>query len=133
MLGNVVGLLRANNFALNSFDCSTSSNGTELTTNSKPATITQFESQLNEMVSSNAILQMYKNSTNSIEFYLKVSIFGRDGNELPIPSDESPILTELAMIDNNEFSLTTNVSLKGPRRFFRVGIAWVNSIKLKKK
>lgn len=123
LTSKLIELLRGNNFASNPVDCSTSINGTEPPPTSKSTMITQFEGQLNEMISLSSMLQMYPNSTNRIEFYLKYSVFGRDGNELPLLMDESPVLTELAMIDNAEFNLTPNISLKAPRRFFRIGIA----------
>lgn len=129
-LGKIIDVLRKTNFESNAIDCSTSmNNGTDLTTAPKPASIIKFEETLNEYVATSPILQMYKNSSNAIEYYLKVSVFGRDGNEMPIESDESPILTELAMIDNSQFSLTPNVSLTAPRRFFRIGIGQVIYIK----
>lgn len=124
-LGKIIDVLRKNNFESNAIDCSTSMIGTDRATVSKPASIIKFEETLNEYVATTSMLQMYKNSTNSIEYYLKVSVFGRDGNEMPIVSDESPVLTELAMIDNSQFSLTPNVSLTAPRRFFRIGIGQV--------
>lgn len=64
-----------------------------------------------------------------LEYYLKIMVFGRDGNNLPLPVDESPVLTELAMIDNSAFSITPNVTLKAPRRFFRIGVAQVKNEK----
>lgn len=125
VLGKIIDVLRKNKFKSNAIDCSTSMNGTDLTTVPKPVSIIKFEETLNEYVATTPMLQMYKNSTNSIEYYLQVSVFGRDGNELPIVLDESPILTELAIIDNTQFSLTPNVSLTAPRRFFRIGIGEV--------
>lgn len=123
--GKIIDVLRKSNFESMAIDCSTAMNGTDLATVSKPASIIKFEETFNEHVATSRLLQMYKNSTNIIEYYLKVSVFGRDGNEMAIVSDESPVLTELAMIDNSEFSLTPNVSLTAPRRFFRIGIGQV--------
>lgn len=125
----IIDVLRKRNFESNAIDCSTASNGTDLATVSKPASIIKFEEAFNEHVATTRLLQMYKNSTNIIEYYLKVSVFGRDGNEMAIVSDESPVLTELAKIDNSEFILTPNVSLTAPKRFFRIGIGHVTSFK----
>lgn len=123
--GKIVDVMRKNNFESNAIDCTTSMNGTDLASVSKPKSIVEFEEALNEHVATTRMLQMYKNSTTTIEYYAKVSVFGRDGNEMPIVSDESPILTELALIDHSQFSLTPNVSLTAPRRFFRIGIGQV--------
>lgn len=124
-LDKIIDVLHKNNFKTNAIDCSMQMNGTDRATVSKPASIIKFEETLNEYVVTTPMLQMYRNLTNSIEYYLKVSVFGRDGNEMPIVSDESAILTELATIDNSQFSLISNVSLTAPRRFFRIGIGHV--------
>lgn len=123
--GKIIDVMRKQNFELNAIDCLASMNGTDLASVSKPASIVRFEEALNEHVATTPMLRMYENSTTSIEYYVKVSVFGRDGNEMPIVSDESPILTELALIDHSQFSLTPNVSLTAPRRFFRIGIGQV--------
>lgn len=126
-LGKLTGILRTKNFKLNTFDCSPLINGTDLSTTSNPTTITPFETQLIEMVAASPLLKLYPNSTYQIEYFLKISVFGRDGSTFPLPIDESPVLTELAMIDNAEFNLTPNVSLQAPRRFFRIGVAPVST------
>lgn len=115
-------------FKVHALDCSVFTNGsTDLSTVSSNSDPNQFESRLIESVSTSAIVQFYQNSTYNLEYFLKVMVFGRDGNELRMPIDESVVLTELAMIDNSAFKITPNVSLKSPRRFFRIGIAQVYS------
>lgn len=85
----------------------------------------QFETKLSEVIAESTILKFHHNSTFHLEYFLKVMVFGRDGNDLKLYADESPALTELGMIDNTAFTITPNVSLKAPRRFFRVGVAQV--------
>lgn len=119
-------VLRADEFKNYSPDCSNLMNGSaELSPTSQNPDPTPFETRLFETAASSPLLQFYKNTTYMLEYYLKIMVFGRDGNNLPLPMDESPALTELAMIDNSAFSITPNVTLKAPRRFFRIGVAQV--------
>lgn len=118
-------ILSAENFESHSVNCSLLSDGS---TNFDIAQLsnselTTFEKRLSEIVQEVPLFHFYQNSTNNIEFFLKVSVHGRDGNELPLLADESPVLTELATIDNYVFSVTPNISIKAPRRFFRIGVA----------
>lgn len=119
-------ILREDNFKTSVFDCSTLLNGTtDLNAPTKDLDLNDFESRLVEKVSKSPLLKLHRNSSFNIEFFLNIMVFGRDGNELPLPIDESIILTNLAVIDNNAISATANVSVKAPRRFFRIGVAEV--------
>lgn len=124
---HLVPVLRTDNFKSYTLDCSVLTNGSSDlgTTSSSFSDPTEFESRLVEAVATSPLLQFYQNSTFRLEYFLKIMVFGRDGNELPVPTDESVVFTELAMIDNSAFSITPNVSLKSPRRFFRIGVAQV--------
>lgn len=127
LITKLVPLLRVNNFKSHILDCLVLINGSSDLTSSLSLTLdpNEFETRLVEAVAISPLLQLYRNSTFNLEYYLKVIVFGRDGNELRMPIDESVVLTELAEIDNSAFSITPNVSLKSPRRFFRIGIAQV--------
>lgn len=119
-------VLRVDSFKSYSLDCSTFLNGTsELVASFPQNDPNAFETRMTEAFSSAPLIQMYPNSTFKVEYYLKLMVFGRDGNNLLMPPDESPILTELAMIDNTAFNIKPNVSLNAPRRFFRIGVAEV--------
>lgn len=120
-------VLRTGNFQSHTLNCSILSDGSSdfdivPLSNSEPTT---FEKRLSEIVREVPLLQFYQNSTYNIEYFLKVMVFGRDGNELPLLGDESPVLTELATIDNLAFNIKPNISLKAPRRYFRIGVAQV--------
>lgn len=131
LINKLVPTLRADDFKLYSTDCSDSINGTtDLSTSALHKEPTPFETRLAETVVSSPILQFYQNSTFNVEYYLKMMVFGRDGNELRLSADESPVLMELAMIDNSAFTVTPNVSVKAPRRFFRIGVSQVNFSKI---
>lgn len=130
LINKLVPILRMDNFKLYSLDCSDLINGTtDLSSSAQSEELTLFETRLTEIVAASPILQFYQNSTFNIEYYLKMMVFGRDGNELRLMADESPVLTELAMIDNSVLTITPNVSLKAPRRFFRIGVSQVNCLK----
>lgn len=118
--------LKVDAFKLHSPDCSALVNGTvDLSATTSQPEPNTFESRLAESIVETPLIQFYPNSTFHLEYYLKVMVFGRDGNDLPLTSDESPVLTELAMIDNSAFNIIPNISLKAPRRFFRIGVAHV--------
>lgn len=127
LITKLVTLLRVNNFESHILDCLVPINGSSDLTSSLSMNLNpnKFETRLVEAVAVSPLLQLYRNSTFNLEYYLKVIVFGRDGNEQRMPIDESVVLTELAEIDNTAFSITPNVSLKSPRRFFRIGIAQV--------
>lgn len=120
--------MREANFKAETIDCPQLLNDSIDTSlllgkNSEP---NQFESQLIKAISQIPMIKQYENSSYTFEYYLKMNVFGREANDLRIPSDESHVLTDLATIDNKEFLLTPNVSMKAPRRFFRIGITEVN-------
>lgn len=120
------------NFKSYSLDCSNAFNGTSEVSATFPQNDPNaFETRMTEAFGSTPLIQMRPNSTFKMEYYLKLMVFGRDGNNLLLPSDESPILTELAMIDNMAFNIKPNVSLNAPRRFFRIGVAQVKLFILK--
>lgn len=123
----LVVVLRSFNFEQHTIDCANvlGANSTELTSDASKGP-TPFETSLMESVSTSRILQMYPNSTYNIEYFLNVMVFGRDGNNLPLMPDETPVLTELATIDNVDIRATPNVSVTAPRRFFRIGISAVS-------
>lgn len=126
VVSKLVPVLRVDDFKAFSTDCSILANGSsELSATSPNPDPTPFETRLFESAASSPLLQIYKNTTYMLEYYLKIMVFGRDGNNLPLPIDESPVLTELAMIDNSAFSVASNITLKAPRRFFRIGVAQV--------
>lgn len=125
LFNKLIAVLHAGNFESHTLNCSTLGDSVSNfdivpLSNSEPTT---FEKKLSEIVQEVPILQFHQNSTYNIEYFLKVMVFGRDGNELPLLVDESPVLTELGTIDNFAFSITPNISLKAPRRFFRIGVA----------
>lgn len=125
-MNKLVSVLRVDSFKSHSLDCSTlinvTSDSSMIFLQNEP---TAFEARMREAFSNLPMIQMYPNSTFKVEYYLKMMVFGRDGNNLELPTNESPILTELAVIDNTAFNIKPNVSLKAPRRFFRVGVAQV--------
>lgn len=128
LISKLVPLLNADNFKSYSPDCSALVNGTssDVSTASSRLDPTAFETRLSESVAETPLVQFSTNSTFKLEYYLKVMVFGRDGNNIRLLADESPVLTELAMIDNSAFNIISNVSLKAPRRFFRIGVAQVS-------
>lgn len=120
-------VLKVDAFKTYSPDCSSLVNGTsDLSATTSQPEQNAFETRLAESVVETPLIQFYPNSTFHLEYYLKVMVFGRDGNDLRLTPDESPVLTELAMIDNSAFNIVPNISLKAPRRFFRIGIADVS-------
>ncbi|XP_055304771.1 ionotropic receptor 25a [Sitodiplosis mosellana] len=125
LVTKLVTVLRVDNFKSHLSDCSALTNGSsDSSATSSTLDPNEFETRLMEAVTTSpALLQFYQNSTFNLEYFLKIMVFGRDGNELRMPTDESVVLTELAMIDNAAFSITPNISLKSPRRFFRIGVA----------
>lgn len=125
LFNKVIPLLRAENYRQYSVDCSVFFNGTEMIVDSYKPPVTVFETKLLEIVSSSSVLQMYPNSTYNVEYFVNVMIFGRDGNNLPLLADESPVLTELATVNNDDVRVTPNVSMMAPRRFYRIGVAEV--------
>lgn len=132
LFNKIVSVLRADNFKSYVTDCSVLTNGSsDLSAQSLSIDPNEFETRLAEAVATSPLLQLYRNSTFNLEYFLKVMVFGRDGNELRMPIDESVALTELATIDNSAFSITPNVSIKSPRRFFRIGIAQVQNLVIK--
>lgn len=119
-------VLRVDSFKPYTLDCSTLLNGTSDSGAAAPQNEPNaFETRMSEAFSSAPLIQMYPNSTFKVEYFLKMMVFGRDGNNLLLPPDESPILTELAMVDNTAFNIKPNVTLSAPRRFFRIGVAQV--------
>lgn len=122
----LTAILRESEFKVQSLECPNIFNESmDSITSVKNSEPNQFESQLFDAISTVQMIKQRLNSSYSFEYYLKVNVFGRDGNEFRLLPDESPVLTELATIDNAGFSLTSNVSLKSPRRFFRIGVAEV--------
>lgn len=119
-------VLRVDGFKSSSLDCSSLLSGTtDFAATFSQNEPTAFENRMAEAFSGVPLIQMYSNSTFKVEYYLKMMVFGRDDNTLQLPADQSPVLTELAMIDNTAFNIKPNISLKAPRRFFRVGISHV--------
>lgn len=75
---------------------------------------TAFENQLNaEFVGALNIVQFVANTTNHLEYFLNLGIVGQDVNGT----------REMATVDNEAIFVSPNVTLQGPRRFFRIGIA----------
>lgn len=121
-------VLRFDHFKSTILNCSILiDNNSELHMISQNTGFNEFETRLSEAITESQLLEYYQNTTYNIEFFLKVTVYGR--NELRMPADESVVLTELAMIDNSDFTITQNLSLKAPRRFFRIGIGQVKSVK----
>lgn len=119
--------MREANFKAETIDCPQLLNDSiDTSLHGKNLERNQFERQLIEAISQVPMIKQYQNSSYSFEYYLKMNVFGREGNDIRIPSDESPVLTDLATIDNKELLLTPNISMKAPRRFFRIGITEVN-------
>lgn len=126
LINKLVAVLRADSFKSNSLDCSGLLNGTtDVSATFVQNEPTAFENRMAEAFNGVPLIQMYSNSTFKVEYYLKMMVFGREDNTLQLPADISPVLTELAMIDNTEFNIKPNISIKAPRRFFRVGVAHV--------
>lgn len=124
LISKLVTVLRADSFKSYSIDCALNGTFDESAAFAQKAP-TPFEIRMAEAFSSVPLIQMYPNSTYKVEYFMKMMVFGRDGNDLLLPADESPILTELAMIDNTAFDVKPNVSIKAPRRFFRIGVSQV--------
>lgn len=100
-------------------------------TNDMDVSITEFEKKFREniMTFSNLVLYQPDKSPYSVEFSLSILMKGRDSSsddKVPPPSDESPVLKELAVIDNVALALINNATVTVPRRFFRIGIAPVS-------
>lgn len=89
--------------------------------------ITNFEAKFRENVValSNLVLFQPDKSPYSVEFLLNILMLGHDASAERTP-DETPVLKELALIDNSAFSLLKNSTIATPRRFFRIGIAPVS-------
>lgn len=123
-------VLRFDHFKSTILNCSILiDNNSDLHMLSQNTDFNEFETRLSEAITESQLLKYCQNTTFNIEYFLKVTVYGRDGNELRMPADESVVLTELAMIDNTDFTITRNNSLKAPRRFFRIGIGQVKAVK----
>lgn len=127
----LVPVLRVDSFKSYSIDCS-AVNGT-IDSSAMSSSPNAFETRLVESFGTTPLIQFYQNSTFNVDYYLKMMVFGRDGNNLKLMHDESPVLTELGMIDNAGFSVASNISLKAPRRFFRIGVSQVTKFSRFKK
>lgn len=103
--------------------CSQSGNSGEISSvdNSE---LSAFEYQVRtEFSAAPSVVQLVTNTTNRLVYYLNLGIVGREGGDLPLMENESPIIMELAVVDNEAVTVVANVTIKGPRRFFRIGIA----------
>lgn len=129
ILGKLVTILKSSNFQSYNTECPSISDNSLATSpdTAKPSILNQFESQLIEMIATAPIIKQYQNISYRYEYYLNVGVFGRDGNDQRLVADESPVLIDLANIDNFEFSLFGNVTLNAPRRFFRLGVTEVSA------
>lgn len=108
---------------MHSMKCSQNDNSTIITSIDNTQ-LNAFENQLrSEFTKASNIVQFVANTTNQLEYYLHLEIVGRDGDGMPLMANESPIKIELAVVDNAAITVTSNVTIKGPRRFFRIGIA----------
>lgn len=122
-MSRLVAVLRANTFEVHSVKCSQSGNSTEITYVDHTE-LNAFENQVrNALSATTSVVQLVTNTTNQLEYYLNLGIVGRDGSDMPLMENESPIIMELAVVDNEAVTVAANVTIKGPRRFFRIGIA----------
>lgn len=120
-MSRLMMLLKSNTFETHSVKCSPSDNSTDVTS-VEHFEMNSFENQLHaEFAGASNIVQFVTNTTNQLEYFLNLGIVGRDGSD--VLANESPIITELAVVDNEAITVTSNVTIKGPRRFFRIGIA----------
>lgn len=121
LLTRLISLLRTNTFEMHSVKCSPAAGNV---TDDVAVDFTDFENQLRtEFPATPNLVQFVANTTNQLEYYLSLGIIGRDGSDVPLLVNESPIIIELAVVDNGAIIVTSNVTIKGPRRFFRIGIA----------
>lgn len=127
ILGKVTGILKATNLQSHTVECPAIGDTSPATPpdTAKPSAPNQFESQLLEALASTPIVRQYQNISYRYEYYLNVDVYGRDGNNQRLLPDESPVLMNLASIDNVEFVPTVNITLVAPRRFFRLGVTEV--------
>lgn len=123
LLSRVTTLLKSTSLETHSVKCSPSDNSTEVTP-LENTELNAFESKLRtEFAKAANIVQFVANQTNRLEYYLHLGIVGRDGSDVPLMPNESPIIMELAVVNNEAITVATNVTIKGPRRYFRIGIA----------
>lgn len=110
---------------MHSMTCSpTADDSTNLTTSIEPITLNAFESQLRtEFDVRSNVVQLMSNTTNHLEYFLNLEVVGVDESDEALMVDESPIVMELAVVNNDAVTVAPNVTLKAPRRFFRIGIA----------
>lgn len=127
ILGKLTGLLKSASFQSHTVECPAIGDSSPAAPpdTAKPAAPNQFEGQLLEALASTTVVRQYQNISYRYEYYLNVDVYGRDGNNQRLEADESPVLMDLASIDNVEFIPTTNITLKAPRRFFRLGVTKV--------
>lgn len=127
ILGKLTGLLKTTSFQSHTIECPAIGDSSPVAPpdTAKPSAPNQFEGQLLEALASTTVIRQYQNVSYRYEYYLNVDVYGRDGNNQRLEADESPVLMDLASIDNVEFIPTSNITLKAPRRFFRLGVTKV--------
>lgn len=76
----------------------------------------------NEIAMRSEVIQHTANASNSLEYFLNLNSIGRFEN-VPLLENESPAITDMAVIDNDGIFPSRNLTIKGPRRFFRIGVA----------
>lgn len=135
LFGKLLSILKTSNLQSHNVNCPSTTDSSISTASgaATPPTPNQFEGQLLEMLTSTPIVKQYQNISYRYEYYVHVDVFGRDGNDQRLESNESPALMDLATIDNVEFVAAPNVTLKAPRRFFRLGVTQVSPLFTKKK
>lgn len=133
LFGKLLGFLKTSNLQSHNVNCPSTTESSLSTASGVATSPNQFEGQLLEMLTSTPIVKQYKNISYRYEYYVNVDVFGRDGNNQRLEKNESPALMDLATIDNVEFIPTANITLKAPRRFFRLGVTEVSQILTNKK
>lgn len=120
----IFDLLQKNQFTKHHVQCQTNANTSDSLMEESDIKLTKFEEQIqNEILSNTKLIQSIKNASHELEYYIHLTLLGRFGGESKLANNESPAITELAIIDNNGISVPKNISIDAPRRFFRIGIA----------
>lgn len=108
----------------------------DLSSSLTAVSITDFERKFqdNIVAFSHLVLIQPDRSPFSVEFLLNMLMMGHDANgDEQLSANETPVLKELAVIDNTALSVINNSTVSSPRRFFRIGIAPVSIIDLDNK
>lgn len=82
-----------------------------------------FENKFyNQIVSTSTLIKLVANSSYNMEYYFSIMAVVGDIKE----ADKSVVTMNTAVINNEGLTMTLNITIKPPKRFFRIGIAPVS-------